>query len=267
MFFPYINIPVVGVIWSYQCMSPDETSKRVVTLIADTDSRRYPYGQGECDDEAGICGKLLEVSVMASAAYAPNMTGRDEVGLIREILGGRRDLFADLIAPHLTPLLRMVQSTIGSHPDAEDIVQQTALKALTHLDQFRFKAGFRTWLIRIGLNEARQWRRKCASSRFSALDLPTLTRLPALDESHSPLVQCQRREAIVRLRAAVAWLPEKYRIVVLLRDLEDLSLAETARRLGLTIPAVKTRHLRARKKMAKFLGQLRQPQPRSRACR
>jgi len=79
----------------------------------------------------------------------------------------------DLIAPHLKPLLRIVQTTIGSHPDVEDIVQQTALKAITHLGQFRFEASFRTWLIRIGLNEARQWRRKCASSRFLALDLPT----------------------------------------------------------------------------------------------
>jgi RNA polymerase sigma factor (sigma-70 family) len=204
---------------------------------------------------------------MASAVYTPNVTGTEEVALIRKILGGRRDLFADLIAPHLTPLLRMVRATIGSHPDVEDIVQQTALKALTHLEQFRFEASFRTWLIRIGLNEARQWRRKCASSQFLALDLPTLTQLPATDESHSPLVECQRSEATVRLRAALAWLPEKYRIVVLLRDLEDLSLSEVARRLGLTVPAVKTRHLRARQKMAKFLGRLNQPQPRSRVCR
>jgi RNA polymerase sigma factor (sigma-70 family) len=202
---------------------------------------------------------------MASAAYTPNMTGTEEVGLIRKILGGRRDLFGDLIAPHLTPLLRMVQARMGGHPDVEDIVQQTALKAFTHLEQFRFEASFRTWLIRIGLNEARDWRRKCASSRFLALDLPTLTQFPAAEESHSPLVECQRSEAIVRLRAALARLPEKYRIVIHLRDVEDLNLSEVAQRLGLTISAVKTRHLRARKKLAKLLGRLSQSQPRSRA--
>jgi RNA polymerase sigma-70 factor (ECF subfamily) len=202
----------------------------------------------------------------ASAVYTPNMTGIEEVGLIRKILGGRRDLFADLIAPHLTPLLRVVQATIGRHPDVDDIVQQTALKAFTHLEQFRFEASFRTWLIRIGLNEARQWRRKCVSSRFLAVDLPAFTQIPA-DQSLSPLVECQKSEAIVRLRAALESLPEKYRIVVLLRDLEDLTFSEVARRLGMTIPAVKTRHLRARQKMAKFLGRLNQPQPRSRACR
>jgi RNA polymerase sigma-70 factor (ECF subfamily) len=205
--------------------------------------------------------------MMASAAYTPNMTGMEEGRLIRKILGGRRDLFADLIAPHLKPLLRIIQATIGGHPDVEDIVQQTALKALTHLEQFRFEASFRTWLIQIGLNEARQWRRKSASSRFLALDFPTLAQFPATDESHSPLVECQRSEAVVRLRAALAQLPEKYRIVVHLRDFEDLNVSEVAQRLGLTIPAVKTRHLRARQKLAKFLGQLSRSQLRSRVCR
>jgi RNA polymerase sigma-70 factor (ECF subfamily) len=205
--------------------------------------------------------------MIAPAVYTPDITGTEEAGLIGKILGGRRDLFADLIAPHLTPLLHIVQATIGSHPDVEDIVQQTALKALTHLDQFRFEASFRTWLIGIGLNETRQWRRKCASSRFLALDPPTMTQFPSPDESHSPLVECQRSEAIVRLRAALARLPEKYRIVILLRDFEDLNFSEVAQRLGMTIPAVKTRHLRARQQMARLLGQLRQSQTRSRACR
>ena len=203
---------------------------------------------------------------MASAAYTPNIAGTEEIALIRKILEGRRDLFADLIAPHLTPLLRIVQATIGSHPDVEDIVQQAALKALTHLGQFRFEASFRTWLVRIGLNEARQWRRKCASSLLLALDSPTLTQLPVADERHSPLVECQRKEATVRLRAALERLPEKYRIVIHLRYLGYLSLSEVARRLGLTISAVKTRQVCAQQKMAKLLVESSQ-HPRSRACR
>jgi RNA polymerase sigma-70 factor (ECF subfamily) len=194
-------------------------------------------------------------------------TALEEVGLIRKILSGRQDLFADLIAPHLRPLLRIVRTTIGSHPDVEDIVQQTALKAFTHLEQFRFEASFRTWLIRIGLNEVRAWRRKCASSRFLALDPTTLTQLPVGDESLSPYFEYERREASVRLRTALACLPEKYRIVILLRDFLGFSLSEVAGRLGLTIPAVKTRQRRARQKMAKFLRSLSQSQPRSRACR
>jgi hypothetical protein len=61
-----------------------------------------------------------------------------------------------------------------------------------------------------GLNEARQWQRKYAASRFVAVDLPTLTQLRAADESSSPLVECQRSEAIVRLRATIVRLPERY---------------------------------------------------------
>src|SRR5260370_31208377 len=204
---------------------------------------------------------------MASAAYTPNMTRTEEAGLIREILGGRRDLFGDLIAPHLTLLLRIVQRSIGGHPDVEDIVQQAALRALTHLRQFRFEASFRIWIIGIGLNEARQWRRKGASTRFVALDHLTSTQLPAADESHGPWAACQRSEIIDRLRAALAWLPEKYQIVIHLRDLEDLSLSEVAARLGLTMAAVKTRHFRARQKIAGFLQQASPSRPQSRACR
>jgi RNA polymerase sigma-70 factor (ECF subfamily) len=191
---------------------------------------------------------------------------REETELIHKILGGRRDLFGDLIAPHLAPLLRAIKATIGGYVDIEDIVQQSTLKAFTHLEQFRFEASFRTWLIRIGLNEARAWRRKCASSRILALDPATLTQVPVADESLSPWVQYERREASARLRNALAHLPDKYRIVILLRDLYGFTLSEVAGRLGLTIPAVKTRQMRARQKMGRFLRPLSQSPPRSRVC-
>jgi RNA polymerase sigma-70 factor (ECF subfamily) len=191
----------------------------------------------------------------------------EEGELIRRILGGQRDLFGDLIAPHLTPLLRALRATIGGYVELEDIVQQTVLKAFTHLEQFRFEASFRTWLIRIGLNEARAWRRKCASSRILALDPAALTQLPVADESRSPRVEYERHEANVRLRAALAHLPEKYRVVILLRDLYGFTLSEVAGRLGLTIPAVKTRQMRARQKMGRILRPLSEKQPRSLACR
>jgi RNA polymerase sigma-70 factor (ECF subfamily) len=198
---------------------------------------------------------------MASAAYTPSSIGTEEVSLIREILGGRRDLFGDLITPHLRPLIQIVRATMGGHPDVDDIVQQTALKALTRLEQFRCEASFRTWLIKIGLNEVRDWRRKCVSSRLLALDVPTLAQFPDAEERHSPLVECQRNEAVVRLRAALPRLPKKYRLVIILRDFEDLNFSEIAQRLGLTIPTVKTRHLRARRKLATVLAWKSHSQP------
>jgi RNA polymerase sigma factor (sigma-70 family) len=178
----------------------------------------------------------------------------NEAALIRKIVGGQRELFGDLIAPHLTPLSRIVRATIGGHPEIEDIVQQTALKAFTHLAQFRFEAGFKTWLIKIGLHEARQWQRKHASSRFLEFTPRTFSELAIADQSHSPLIEYQRSETGAQLSAALARLPEKYRNVILLRDLEDLSFSEVAVRMGLALSAVKTRHWRARQKLRDSLS-------------
>jgi RNA polymerase sigma-70 factor, ECF subfamily len=204
---------------------------------------------------------------MTSAANGLDEMDTGESHLIRQILRGRHDLFADLIAPHLAPLLRIVRASIGNHPDVEDIVQTTALKALTHLEQFRYESSFKTWLIQIGVNEARQWQRKSAASRLSLLEPLLLAQLPFVDEGHSSLVECQRIEAIARLRIALGRLPEKDRVVILLRDLEELSLADAAVRLGLTLTATKSRHYRARRKIAKLIIGLNQSHPRSRSCR
>jgi RNA polymerase sigma factor (sigma-70 family) len=190
---------------------------------------------------------------MISYTLTCNGTSADESALIRKIVDGQRDLFGDLIAPHLTALSRIVRATIGGRPEVEDIVQQAALKAFTHLAQFRFEAGFKTWLIQIGLNEARQWRRKYASSQFLEFTPHEFSELLIADQSHSPLIKYQRSETDAQLGAALARLPEMYRDVILLRDFEDLSISEVAVRLGLTIPAVKTRHWRARQRVAGFL--------------
>jgi RNA polymerase sigma-70 factor, ECF subfamily len=190
---------------------------------------------------------------MTSPATTCYRSRTDEAALIREIVGGQRDLFGDLIAPHLAALARVLRGTLGAHPEVEDIVQQTALKAFTHLAQFRFEAGFRTWLIQIGLNEVRQWRRKDASSPLMESASPVFGDLPIADQRQSPLRQYEIAETGDHVGAAIARLPDKYRVVILLRDLEDLSISEVAARLGLTIPAVKTRHRRARQKVATYL--------------
>jgi len=207
----------------------------------------------------GAASRRLKVAIVAGPAVrigldvTNNGTATDEAALIRKIVGGHRHLFGELIAPHLTALSRMVRATIGGHPEGEDIVQQTILKAFTHLAQFRFEAGFRTWLIRIGINEARQWRRKCATSRLLEFTPRALSELPIADQRCSPLIECLRSETDAQLCAALARIPEMYRNVILLRDFEGLSLSEAAVRLGLTIAAVKSRQFRARRKVAEFL--------------
>jgi RNA polymerase sigma-70 factor, ECF subfamily len=204
-------------------------------------------------------------TTMTSPTRTPNRSDTEETALIRRIVGGQQDLFGDLIAPHLGPVSHIVRAMIGGHPEVDDIVQQTALKALTHLEQFRFEADFSTWLIQIAVNEARQWRRKYASSRSLQFAAPTLPELTIADQRHSPLIEYQKKETSVEVRTALAHLPEKYRIVIFLREVEELSISEVAARLNLTIPAVKTRHRRARQKVAGFLQRSRNFRLRSRA--
>ncbi|HWF47029.1 MAG TPA: sigma-70 family RNA polymerase sigma factor [Bryobacteraceae bacterium] len=174
-----------------------------------------------------------------------------ETALIRKIVGGELDLFGSLMAPHISPLSRTVRAIIGGRPEVEDIVQQTALKAFTHLAQFRFEARFRTWLIRIGLNEARQWRRKHTSSPF--VEFTPTAEQRSSDPSRSPLIEYLRSETTAQLGEAFTHLPEQYRSVIVLRDVEGLSISEVAVQLSLSIPAVKSRHRRARLKVVEFL--------------
>ena len=174
--------------------------------------------------------------------------------LIAQIVGGRKELFNVLIEPHRAPLIRLIRAKLRNDFESDDVIQQTILKAFTRLGQFRFEASFRTWLIRIALNEVLQWHRKRLSPRLLSLDYSALERLPIADQTASPLKQCERHEAAGFFRKAYAMLPAKYQVMIRLRDLEHLSIAEVAKRLGMTVPAVKTRHRRARLQMVNFLS-------------
>jgi RNA polymerase sigma-70 factor (ECF subfamily) len=174
--------------------------------------------------------------------------------LIAQIVAGRKDLFTTLIEPHLAPLSRLIRAKVGNVSESDDVIQQTILKAYTRLNQFRFEASFRTWLVRIALNEVIQWHRKRLSKRLLVLDPSALAQLPVADQTASPLKQCERREEAELFRKAYAMLPEKYQDMIRLRDVEHLSIAEVAKVLSLTVPAVKTRHRRARLQMVNLLA-------------
>jgi RNA polymerase sigma-70 factor (ECF subfamily) len=171
--------------------------------------------------------------------------------LIQSALKGRPDAFGDLVQPYLTSLIRFARARLGSESEAEDIVQQAVLQAFSHLGQFRHEASFKTWLSAIALNEVIRWRRGRAVAPIRSLHETHAANLA--DPSHSPHAQCQRREEAERLRQAMTRLPAKYRQMIQLRDLHELSVAETARWLSLTAAAVKTRHHRARKLLVRSL--------------
>jgi RNA polymerase sigma factor (sigma-70 family) len=167
---------------------------------------------------------------------------------------GWNDVFADLIQPCLKPLNRFARMRLRSESEAEDVVQQSVLRALGHLGQFRGEASFKTWLTAIAVNEVFRALRGRAVARVQPLHKSPAAYLA--DPSSSPHVQCEQKEKAERLHKALIRLPEKYRRIIQLRDLGELSIAETARSLSLTSAAVRTRHHRARKLLIRSLSTL-----------
>lgn len=173
-----------------------------------------------------------------------------ESDLIRRILAGARELFYDLIAPYERRLYLAARTLLQSDADAEDVAQETLLKAFRSLGQFRGESKFSTWLLRIALNEARMRLRK--KREISIEDLAPkdedgdYTPIQLADWREIPLEALARKEMREHLASAVRELPEKYREALVLRDIQGLSIAETAQTLDISISNVKTRLFRAR---------------------
>jgi RNA polymerase sigma-70 factor, ECF subfamily len=161
---------------------------------------------------------------------------------------GEQPQFADFLAQQLPYLKRVVCKLTRGRQTADDIVQQTMLKALIHAQQFRFESSVKTWLSSIAANEVCQVYR----SKWQKCAVPLQTEMLDVRRAPSPYRQdlgfeAREREALVR--QGVRRLPRTYRSVVELCDLQELSLSEAAQRLGVTVSAVKTRLHRARKKL------------------
>lgn len=174
--------------------------------------------------------------------------------MIRQVLAGRNDRFTDLLQPHMNVLCRLVRGKMQDSSEIEDVVQEILLKAFRRLRQFRFEASFRTWLIRIAINEVLQWHRRRVHSGVPVSDKAEIEEMQiAEDSASSPFRLYEREESVRCFYNAFVKLPETYRAVIRLRDLEERSISETARFLHLSVPAVKTRHRRARLQMVRFL--------------
>ncbi len=163
--------------------------------------------------------------------------------LIEKALGGQSECFAALMDRHKSAVRRRVKSMVRNIMDEDDIVQEAFVKAWRHLATFRAQASFRSWVMQIAKNEAAQlFRRQSRSPLFPALaDLDSF-----VSECDSPYESLQRVETRQAVRNAVATLPPKYRDILILCDLEQLSAKETARWLHVGVPLVKTRLFRAR---------------------
>src|SRR2546425_6425242 len=176
----------------------------------------------------------------------------DEIGLIARILAGEKELFHQLIRPYEGMVDLTLFSIVKNETEAEDGAQEAVISAYRHLGSFRAEAKFSTWLTTIAINEGRKRLRKAKDAAEDSIDEPTdgqegdYTPAPLTDWREIPLEALERKELREVLRRAVAGLPDIYRQVFTLRDLEELNIEETAEALGLNPGVVKVRLHRAR---------------------
>jgi RNA polymerase sigma-70 factor (ECF subfamily) len=175
-----------------------------------------------------------------------------EADCIRRILAGEKQLFHDLIRPCERPIYFMLLSLLRNEAEAEDAAQETAIKVYLNLHLFRGDSQFRTWVLSIARNEGLGRLRKTGTRREDSLDAGTDEQTgdytPAILTSwrEVPSEALERKELGALLRKAVEGLPAIYRNVVMLRDIEEMDVRETAAALGITEGAVKVRLHRAR---------------------
>jgi len=194
----------------------------------------------------------------------------DEAQIIASILAGNTHHFHDLIRPHERSVYAMALSLLHNEADAEDAAQEAFLKAFRNLANFRGEAKFSTWLISITLNEARSRLRSKKNVKMESLDespegqgsvTPALLR----DWREIPSEALERKEIRQLLQQAITDLPLIYREVFLLRDVEELSVNQSAEALGISIASVKVRLHRARIMLQKKLvPQLKKANPKRR---
>jgi RNA polymerase sigma-70 factor, ECF subfamily len=175
---------------------------------------------------------------LATDALADAPMPDDEI--VRRIRGGSPDLYQLLVKRHNQRVYRAVRTIVQDEAEVEDVMQEAYLLAYLHLDQFAGMARFSTWLVRIAINEALKRRRSVRLVLGAGQDDSPDTggRTPE-DEAHG-------REMVSLVERALDDLPQMYRTVLVLRELEELTTGEVAQVLGISEDAVKTRLHRAR---------------------
>jgi len=190
-----------------------------------------------------------------SNQYVPD---EDDLLLVERVLAGDRRAFEPLVRKHERRVFRLTLAVLGNIEDAEEAMQDTFVKAFRHLDQFRREARFTTWLTRIAINEAIQKRSKRKNlvplaEAETATEQFTPKRYESWKSNPEQLYGKQEIHQIVE--SAIQSLPEIYREAFVLRDIEELSAEEAAEALGITVPALKSRLLRARLMLRETLAE------------
>lgn len=184
--------------------------------------------------------------------------GTDESALVTKARAGDAAAFTALVVRHEHSIFRLARHITQSAEDAEDVLQETFLKAYEHLNDFQGSSKFYTWLVRIAVNQALMKLRKRKTDRSISLDETfdtgeeTVTREIAAWAADPEQLYSQEELREI-LESAIEGLPPVFRAVFALRDIEELSTEETAAILNLSVPAVKSRLLRARLRLREKL--------------
>lgn len=187
--------------------------------------------------------------LVMEAAEVPSVF--DESALVVKAQAGDVAAFTELISRYERKIYRLAKHITESDEDAEDVLQESFLKAYEHLDGFQGNSKFYTWLVRIAVNEALMKLRKRKSDKTVSLDdngsdgdEPVIREIAVWDGNPEQRYSSEELRGI--LDTAIQNLKPSFRTVFVLRDVEELSTEETASMLNLSIPAVKSRLLRAR---------------------
>jgi len=185
---------------------------------------------------------------------------RSEAELIARIKGGDAEAFYDLVRPYERAVFLAALSLVKNDADAEEVTQEAILKAFKNIPRFRQEAKFSTWLIQISINEAKMKLRKDRRHLYESMedgqqnDEGDYIPKDFADWREIPSEALEQKELRKALTRALDSLPEKYRSILILRDVQHLSITETAQVLGLSEANVKTRLCRARLQMRDALA-------------
>jgi RNA polymerase sigma-70 factor (ECF subfamily) len=180
--------------------------------------------------------------------------------LIRRVLGGDHEAFDGLVRPYERMIFVSALAIVGNEADAEEVAQEAVLKAFRALPRFRQESKFSTWLTQIVINEAKMRLRKDRRHLYESLDEGIHSDegdyIPRdfADWREIPSEALENRELRGMLQNALESLPAKYRSVLVMRDVQHLSIRETAELLGISEANVKTRLCRARLQMRDALA-------------
>ena len=206
---------------------------------------------------AGIQIVKREIPEQGPGQVRLSLVTKEEESLLARTRAGDTAAFAGLVMPHRDGILRLMRRILRNREDAEDAVQTAFLDALRHLDSFRGRSRFSSWLTRIALNAAfirlRTGRRKNEASLDEMVVGETAARFEVIEGRPNPEQECSLKEVHLLLAKAIDRLGPLYVEVLHMLHVQELPVKEAARILGVPVGTVKARLHRARSKLSRHL--------------